>query len=157
MRVYDTSQGQRFLKAGELFVSECGETLSDGCTPPQLYRMARRLLLSVFAHSDPTMTTPELCELAIALYDTHLAAHCLETTAVEGSSSFLSSIEKDEVTRDIFNRIAAMTIRVASRRRQGDLRLVRVGSILSTRTVLKVEIIDIGRIKSSQYTYEYPL
>ena len=106
-------------------MSDCGETLITGCTPPQLYRMARRLLLALFAAAAaaPRIASVELCELAIALYDAHLAAHCLQT-----EESFLSSIEKDEVTREIFNRIATMAIVVASRY----VPLVRVSTILGT-------------------------
>ena len=107
-------------------MSDCGETLITGCTPPQLYRMARGLLLALFAAEGaaaaaPRIASVELCELAIALYDAHLAAHCLQT-----EDSFLSSIEKDEVTREIFNRIATMAIAVASRY----VPLVRVSTIL---------------------------
>ena len=106
-------------------MSDCGETFVTGCTPPQLYRMARRLLLALFAATAAAsrIVSAELCELAIALYDAHLAAHCLET-----EESFLSSIEKDEVTREIFNRIARMAIVMASRY----VPLVRVSIILGT-------------------------
>ena len=114
-------------------MSDCGETLITGCTPPQLYRMARRLLLALFAAAStaPRIASVELCELAIALYDAHLAAHCLQT-----GESFLSSIEKDEVTREIFNRIATMAIVVASRY----VPLVRVSTILGT-VVIGVEFV----------------
>ena len=115
-------------------MSDCGETLITGCTPPQLYRMARRLLLALFAAAStaPRIASVELCELAIALYDAHLAAHCLQTE----EESFLSSIEKDEVTREIFNRIATMAIVVASRY----VPLVRVSTILGT-VVIGVEFV----------------
>ena len=114
-------------------MSDCGETLITGCTPPQLYRMARRLLLALFAAAStaPRIASVELCELAIALYDAHLAAHCLQT-----EESFLSSIEKDEVTREVFNRIATMAIGVASRH----VPLVRVSTILGT-VVIGVEFV----------------
>ena len=110
-------------------MTDCAEALSAGCTPPQLFGMARRLLLALFAASpSPHLaaalaSSAELCELAIALYDAHLAAHCLGTT--EEEVPFLSAVEKDEVTRDIFNRIAAMAI-VAASRPGGRLELVRV-------------------------------
>ena len=121
------AKGQRFQKAAELFVSDCGEALSVGYTPAQLFRMARRLLRALFTAisssssnaASSSIATAELCELAIAIYDAHLAAHCLETEA-----SFLTHIEMDEVTRDIFNRIATMAIGVAARP-GGNLRLVR--------------------------------
>ena len=108
-------------------MTDCAEALSAGCTPPQLFGMARRLLLALFAASpsSPHLCEPHLCELAIALYDAHLAAHCLGGTTEGEGVSFLSAVEKDEVTRDIFNRIAAMAI-VAASRPGGKLELVRV-------------------------------
>ena len=114
-------------------MTDCAEALSAGCTPPQLFGMARRLLLALFAPSpsSPPLCEPHLCELAIALYDAHLAAHCLGGTTEGEGVSFLSAVEKDEVTRDIFNRIAAMAI-VAASRPGGKLELVRVSLHICT-------------------------
>ena len=111
-------------------MTDCAEALSAGCTPPQLFGMARRLLLALFAAPShlAASASPEVCELAIALYDAHLAAHCL---GAKEDDSFLSAVEKDEVTRDIFNRIAAMAI-VAASRPGGKLELVRVSLHICT-------------------------